>query len=178
MNHGDDEAAKVGLEQLDQPRLGVGVLDFDVVALQLAQQPLDPAHELALQLVAVNDQHDGGLAENVLPLQDQARGGDHGEGLARALGVPDQAGVLGLVGTAAHDFDGGARLVLAQDGFLQLVILDEEQDPFLDHFQHAERGEEGFDLGFVVGLVQVLPREDVFAVEIPRHAVEELDEVG
>ena len=177
MNHGDDEAAKICLQQFAQSRLAVGVFNLDVLGLQLAEQSVHPADELAFQFVAVNDQNDGRLAENILSLQDKPGGGDHGEGLARALRVPDEPGLFGFVGTTRHDLDSRPRLVLAQDGLPQFVILDVKQNPFLEHFQNAERGEEGFDLLLVVRLIEVLPRENVFAVEIPCHAVKEFDDL-
>ena len=96
MNHRDDQAAKIRLQQLAEPCLAVGVFNLDVLGGELAEQPVHPGDELAFQFVAVNDENDGGFAENILPLQNQARGDDHGERLARPLRVPDEAGPLGV----------------------------------------------------------------------------------
>src|SRR5439155_13495783 len=51
VNHGDDETAEVCLQQLDEPRLAVGVLNLDVLGLQFTEQPVHPADELAFQFV-------------------------------------------------------------------------------------------------------------------------------
>ena len=58
-----------------------------------------------------------------------------GEGLPRALRVPDEPPLLAGILTALHDFVDGRALVLAQDGFSSLAVLDVEQDPVLERAQ-------------------------------------------
>lgn len=85
---------------------------------------------LVFQLVAVDHQQHGrlvglGCAEQPL------RRLDHGEGLAAALGVPDEAArALGIEGAA----DGRlhrAGLVLAQDVFVEFLVLLGKDDVVL-----------------------------------------------
>ena len=71
MNHRNDQAAKIGVEQLLQFRLGVGALDRDVLLLHLAEQPLDPALELSFQLGAVDHEDHRRVLEPLLFFQDQ-----------------------------------------------------------------------------------------------------------
>src|SRR3546814_19103326 len=64
---------------------------------------------------------------------DQPVRGDHGEGLARALRVLDQAAPLARLGAALGYLDRGAGLALAQDGLAPLIVLPEEPEPVLQH---------------------------------------------
>jgi len=82
VDHGDDEAAEVLIQERLKTRLGVRVLDLDVAPAHLADHPVDPASELALQLVAINDEENGGAGEAGFVLENEASGGDEGEGLA------------------------------------------------------------------------------------------------
>src|SRR3546814_3512252 len=111
-------------------------------------------------------------------LQDQPGRGDHGEGLARALRVPDQAAALARLGAALGYLDRGAGLVLAQDGLAQFIVLDEEQDPVLQHPQEAVVGEKALDPVLVAAGLLLLPVEDELALQVPGDAVEVLDQVG
>ena len=78
VDHRDDQATEVGLEQVLQLGLGVGPPDRDILGLHLAEQPVDPTLELAFQLGAVDHQDDGGVLEPLLVLEDQPRGGQAG----------------------------------------------------------------------------------------------------
>ena len=81
-------------EQLLQLGLRVRPPHRDVLLLHLAEQPLDPALQLPFELGAVDDQDHGRVLEPLLLLEDQPRRGQQGEGLARALRVPDEAALL------------------------------------------------------------------------------------
>ena len=105
MVHRHNEAPEVGTEQLDKAGFTVGALDFDIPALKLTEQSLDPAHKLALELIAVYDQKDGSFAEDILALENEAGRGDHGEGFAGTLRMPNEAGLFGVVGAAVNDLD-------------------------------------------------------------------------
>src|SRR3546814_15475080 len=107
---------------------------------------------------------------------DQPVRGDHGEGLARALRVPDQAAALARLGAALGYLDRGAGLVLAQDGLAQFIVLDEEQDPVLQHPQEAVVGEKALDPVLVAAGLLLLPVEDELALQVPGDAVERSEE--
>src|SRR3546814_14522765 len=74
--------------------------------------------------------------------------------------------------------DLGAGLVLAQDGLAQFIVLDEEQDPVLQHPQEAVVGEKALDPVLVAAGLLLLPVEDELALQVPGDAVEVLDQVG
>ena len=89
VNHRDDQAAVVGAQDAAQVVLALGHLDGgDAVGG-------DVAEELGLQLVAVHQHEHGGLLAALGVAQEPGGDGDHGEGLAAALRVPDQAPALG-----------------------------------------------------------------------------------
>ena len=64
------------------------------------------------------------FVEALLLLQDQPRRGQQGEGLARALGVPDKAAFFGGVLAARDNLVDRDALVLAQHRFPGLAVLD------------------------------------------------------
>ena len=84
VDHRHDDAAVVVLQQLVEPRDAAGVLH---VAQAQRREVLE---HLVFQLVAVDHQQDGRLVR-LGRLEEQLRRLDHGEGLAAALRVPDQA---------------------------------------------------------------------------------------
>src|SRR3546814_5319325 len=98
-------------------------LDRNAAALQVTHQRLAPAGELALQLVTVDHHHHGRAREARGVLQDQPGRGDHGEGLARALRVPDQAAALARLGAALGYLDRGAGLVRSEEHTSELQSL-------------------------------------------------------
>ncbi len=124
VDHGHDDAAVVVAQQLVEPGDAAGVL-------QVTQAERGEVLEhLVFQLVAVDHQQDGRLVR--LGGAEQPLGRlDHGEGLAAALGVPDQAArALGIEGAA----DGRvhrAGLVLAQDVFVQFFVFFGKDDVVL-----------------------------------------------
>ncbi len=83
----DDEAAIVAAEQLVQPGDAVGVLDV------LHAERGQVLEQLVFQFVAVDQQQDGGLV-GFGRFEEQFGRLEHGEGLAAALRVPDQAAPL------------------------------------------------------------------------------------
>jgi len=92
--------------------------------------------------------------------------------------MPNQAPALRRVGTTIHHLHGRARLVLAEHGLLQLVVLDVEEDPLLQHGEEGVRLEEALH-GLLEGLrALLLPQEDVLPAVVPGDAVEVVDQVG
>ena len=178
VDHRDDQAAAIRIEDVLQVVLALGSLDMDVGGLHLAEQAVHPPLKLALQLVAVDDEDDGGVVEAGLVLEDLPGSGQKREGLARALGMPDEAtGLLG-VGAAGDDLVDRLALVLAQDRLLGLGVLDVEEDPVLQRAQEGVRLEERLD-GALVGLVLgILPLEDEAPRDIPGDAVPVPQHVG
>jgi len=72
MDHRDDQAAFIGLDEILHLGLGVGPPDRDILALHLAEELLDPALKLAFELGAIYHQDDGGILEARLVLKNQA----------------------------------------------------------------------------------------------------------
>ena len=103
----DDQAAVVGMEELAEPRLGRRRLEREAVGPQVLE-------ELALQLVPVDQHEDGRLLEHGIG-QDLLRRRHHRQGLARALGVPDEAPAPRRVERPLDHLLDGPRLVLAED---------------------------------------------------------------
>ena len=164
-------------EQLLQLGLGVRAPDRDVLLLHLAEQPVDPALELAFELGAVDDQDDGRVLEALLVLEDQAGGGEQSEGLARALRVPDEAALLVRVRAARDDLVDGDALMLAQDGLPRLAVLDVEEDPVLQRAQEVGRLEERLHREAVGLLALLLPPRHEAAVGVPGDAVPVVEQV-
>ena len=97
--------------------------------LHFAKQPFDPALELPFQLGAVHH-HDHRRGAELLPaFQNQAGGGEQGEGLAGALGMPDEPALLLSLGAACDDGVDGAPLMLPKHRFPRLAVFDVEKDP-------------------------------------------------
>ena len=169
VDHRQDQTALVGLEQVLDLRLGVRPPDRDVLLLHLAEQLLDPALELPFELGAVDDEDDGRVLEALLVFEDQPRGGQQGEGLARALRVPDEPALLCRVLAARDDLVDGDTLVLAQHRFPRFAVLDVEQDPVLQRAQEVGRLEEGLDrelVGFVGLLLPARHERDGEAFQV------------
>ena len=131
MNHRNYEAAKVLVEQLLEFCARGRVFDFD--SPHLTNKSLHPAGELALKFVTIHHEHHRRAREVLSVVQDEPRRCDECECLARTLRVPHKAGLLFRIGTTLHDFYRSARLVLAQNRFLQLIILEEKQNPLFQH---------------------------------------------
>ena len=129
VDHRDDQPPPIGGQQFSQLGSGVRAPDGDVLLLHLAEQPLDPARKLALQLRAVHDDDHRRRAELVLAFQNQTGGGEEREGLAGPLGVPDEAPVLHRLGASLDDAVHGTALMLAQHGLPRLAVLDVEEYP-------------------------------------------------
>ncbi len=139
VDHRDDDAAVVLLEQLVQLRDAVGVRH---VAQPDRRQV--PEH-LVFQLVAVDHHQDGRLLR-LRRLEQQLGGLDHRVGLAAALRVPDQPARALRVQRARHHPLHGRRLVLAQDELLQLLVLLGKEDEVLQQAQQMRHGAEALDL--------------------------------
>src|SRR3989337_4097711 len=102
--------------------------------------------------------------------EDLLGGADHGEGLARALCVPDQAGALHRVQGTLYPLLDRPRLVLAEDDLPQLVVALEEDDPVPQEPEEALPREEPLHLALEVTRLVVLPVEEALAVEVPGGA--------
>ena len=178
MDHGDDQAAEVGIQQGLQIGLVVGPLDRNVLLLHLAQQALDPALQLAFQFGAVHHQDHRRMSEARLVLQDQPRGRQQGEGLAGTLGMPDQSACLGRIGAAVQDRVDGSLLMLTQHRLARLAILHVEKDPVLQGTQKFGRLEEGLHGEAVAFLRRLLPAGYVAPVRVPRHPIPVVQQVG
>ena len=140
VDHRHDDAPVVVLQQLVEPGDATGVL-------QVAQAERGEVLEhLVFQLVAVDHQEHGRLVR-LGRAEEPLRRLDHGEGLAAALGVPDEAaGAPGIEGPA----DGRlhrAGLVLAQNVFVQLLVLLGEDDVVLQEGEHLRDGAKALHLG-------------------------------
>ena len=139
MDHRHDDAPVVVAQELVEPGDAAGVL-------QIAQAERSEVLEhLIFQLVAVDHQKDGRLVR-LGCAEEHLRRLDHGEGLATALGVPDKAArALGVEG-AAHGRLHRAGLVLAQDVFVQLLVLLGKDDVVLQESEHLRDGAEALHL--------------------------------
>ena len=143
VNHRDDQPAVVGAQDAAQVLLALGHLHgADAVGR-------DVAEELRLQLVAVHQHDHRGLLLALHVAEQLGRDGNHGQGLAAALGVPDEAPALGRMPHPLDDLLDRARLVLAQDDFRQLVVFGQEDDVVVQHLEEPPAVEEGLD-GFFV----------------------------
>ena len=101
---------------------------------------------LIFQLVAVDHEEDGGL---VRPGRTEKlfRRLDHGEGLTAALGVPYEATGPHRIEGAADGLFHRAGLVLAQDVFVQFLVLLGKDDVVLQESEHLRNGAEALHLG-------------------------------
>ena len=90
MDHGQNQAAFVGFEQIPKVGLGVRAPDRDILLLHLAEQPLDPAFDLSFKFRSIHDHHDRRLTEPVLAFHDQARGDKERKRLTGTLRMPDK----------------------------------------------------------------------------------------
>ena len=107
LDRGEDHAARCDGELRPQVRAARGL------RRRLAQEvaaPGEGAEELVVEIVAIGEHDDGGIAHG--GLADDAAGVErHGQALARALGVPDDADAA-VAGLAAGE---AARLVASPD---------------------------------------------------------------
>jgi hypothetical protein len=124
VNHREDQAARIGLEQVAQVTFGERQVHLpEADRFQVLE-------ELALQFVAVHDEQDSGVLEGGR-FEQQTGQGEHGVGLAGALRVPDQAAAsLGRSALRPYRFAGarqatlhGAHLVRAQDDLGEFAIF-------------------------------------------------------
>ena len=146
--------------------------------LQVAQAQRGQVLEhLVFQLVAVDHQQDGRLVR-LGRAEEQFGRLDHGEGLAAALGVPDEAARPPGIEGAADDRLHRAGLVLAQDVFVQLLVLLGKDDVVLQEGEHLRDGAEALHLGLQLADLLVLPVEDVPPHRVPGHPVGKADGVG
>jgi len=176
---GDDQATMIVAQQPAQVGLGLG--------------HHHPAHakrrevieELLLQFIAV-DQHQHRRVLEVRVLHQDPGHGDHGVGLARALGMPDQRLSFGGVGGPLLDPFHRPHLVRSQHRLAQLAVDAGEEDEIGEDAQHARRIEEGGDQGLEAGLASggriagllVAPVEEELAGGSPGGAVAQLGRFG
>ena len=110
--------------------------------------------------------------------EQQFRRLDHGEGFAATLGVPHKAtGAVrrkGALDARLHR----AGLVLAQDVFVQFLVLLGKDDVVLQKGEHLRDGAETLHLGLQLADLLVFPVENVPAHRVPTHPVGEADGVG
>jgi hypothetical protein len=171
VDHRHDDAPVIVLQKLVEPGDAGGMF-------QIAQAERGKVLEhLVFQLVAVDHQQHGRLVGRLLAKKPLRRL-DHGKRLATALGVPDQpAGALRLQGAP----DGGihrAGLMLAQDVFVQLLILLGKDDVVLEKGEHPRDGAEALDLGLQLANLRVLPVENIAPHGVPAHPVGKADGIG
>ena len=171
VDHRHDDAPVVVLQELVEPGDAAGVL-------QIAEAERGEVLEhLIFQLVAVDHQEDGRLVR-LGRAEEPLRRLDHGESLAAALSVPDEAaGAPGIEGAA----DGRlhrAGLVLAQDVFVQLLVFLGKDDVVLQEGEHLRDGAEAFHLGLQLADFLVLPIENVPPHGVPAHPIGKADGVG
>ena len=115
--------------------------------LQIAQAERGEVLEhLVFQLVAVDHQQHRRLVRLGSP-EKHLRRLDHREGLAAALRVPDEAARAPGIERAADGRVHRAGLVLAQDVFVQLLVLLGEDDVILEEGEHLRNGAETLHLG-------------------------------
>jgi len=96
--------------------------------------------ELFLQLFAVDEYEDGGVAELWLAFEFPC-GEEHGEGLAAALGVPDEPVLFIWFVEDPVDYPvGGFHLLLHGDLFYNLALHGLEDDEVLDDVEGSGDG--------------------------------------
>ena len=177
VDHGQDQPALVGSEQLPELGLGTRTPDRNVLLLHLAQQPLDPALELSFQFHPVHHHDHCRRAELLLSFQDQARCGEQREGLAGALRMPDESPLLRRLQAALDDAVDCAALVLAQHAFPGLSVFDVKEDPVAQRAQKIGRLEERLDGESIARLRMFLPACHEAARGIPGNAVPVIEEM-
>ena len=91
--------------------------------------------------------------------------------------MPDKPAPFVRILNPLNYFLHSARLVLTQHNFGELVVFTLEDNGLLQDLQEAIAIEKGFDLLLVVGGFFNFPVEQVFAVSVPRHAVEKVKEL-
>ena len=94
MDHGDDEASPVALQQVAKTRARFGTPNRDVLLLHLAEQSVHPTAQLSLEFGTVHNNDYCGSAELRLTLQNETCRREKRERLSRPLGVPDQPALL------------------------------------------------------------------------------------
>ena len=171
VNHRHNDAPVVLFQQFVKPGNAASVL-------QIAQAERGEVLEhLVFQLVAVDHQEDGRLICLGRPKK-LFRRLDHGEGLAAPLGVPDKApcthGIEGAGDGRLHR----AGLMLAQDVFVQLLVLFGKDNVLLQKGQHLRDGAEALYLRLQLANLLILPVENVPPHRVPAHPVGEADGIG
>jgi len=107
---------------------------------------------------------------------------DHREGLAAALGVPNEPAAAHRV---ERSFDSRVHrtglvlvLVLVLDILVQLLVFLGEDDVILQKGEHLRDGAEALHLGLQLADLCMLPVEDVPPHGVPGHVVGKADGVG
>ena len=90
VDHGQNQAAFVGFEQIPKLGLGVRAPHRNILLLHLTEQPLDPAFDLPFKFRSIHDHHDRRLTEPVFAFHDQARGNKERKRLTGTLRMPDE----------------------------------------------------------------------------------------
>ena len=142
LDRGEDDAARGAVAQL-----GAQVWTGQCLGGLLPQQVLGQAEhpkQLPIQVVAVGDNHDGGVLHRGFLHHTGGKAG-HGDALAAALGVPHHTALAGGTrsGCGHHFFDGGAHgveLVVACNLLDELTVVL-EQDKVTDVVQQVLWGQ-------------------------------------
>jgi len=162
VNHRHNDAPVVIFQQLVEPGDAPSVL-------QIAQTERGEVLEhLVFQLVAVDHQEDGRLVRLGCPKKLFSRL-DHGEGLAAPLGVPDEAPFTHGIKGAAHGRLHRAGLMLAQDLFVQLLVLLGKDDILFQEGQHLRDGAEALHLRLQLADLLILPVKTEVPEKIKRE---------
>ena len=127
---------------------------------------------------SVHDHYHRRRAELILAFQDQTSGGEQGEGLAGALGMPDESALFRRLGAALDDAVHGSALVLAQHGLLRLAVFNVEQDPVAQCAQEIGRLEKRLDGEAVAFFRPLLPTRHGPARYVPSDAIPIVEKVS
>ena len=132
VDHRDDQAAVVGVEQLAEPRLGRRRLE------RRCRRPAGCWKSWLSSSLRSTSIRTVGFSNTRIG-QDLLAPRDHREGLARALRVPDEAPALARGRRPLDHLLDGPRLVLAEDDLPQLVVLLEEDDVVAEELRKRSR---------------------------------------
>ena len=171
VDHGDDDAPVVVTQKLVEPGNAGGMF-------QIAQPQRSKIFEhLVFQLVPVDHQEDGRLLR-LRRTKEQLRRLDHGEGLAAPLGMPDETASASRIEGASDHLLHRAGLVLAQDVFVQLLVLLGKEDVLLQEVEHLRDGAEALHLRLQLAHLPILPVEDVPPHRVPTHPIGKADSIS
>ncbi len=169
LNGGKDDAARGAVAQLVCAGLG-GSVPGRLLAQQVLGQA-EHAKELPIEVVAVGNDHDGGVFHRGFLHRTGGKAG-HGDALATALGVPHHAAFADAPGreavtTSSMAARTGVELVVARDLLHQLAVIL-KQDEVTDVVQQVLLGPVRHAPGFAV---LETPQRSMFTPSIVRQAM-------